>query len=170
MSKLTTPRDLLVQEIKELYSAESQLIKALPRMAKAASQPDLRSTFTRHLEETKRHAQRIEAMMTKLDQSPRGKKCKAMEGLLEEGREVMEGDAPSVIKDLALIAAAQKIEHYEIAGYGCARTLADLIGESELADTLQETLDEEGTTDKLLSEVAMGINIEASLPSHGIRS
>lgn len=165
MSKLTTPRDLLVQEIKELYSAESQLIKALPRMAKAATQADLKETFTRHLEETKRHAGRIEEMMTKLEESPRGRKSKAMEELVEEGREIIEGNAPPFIKDLALIAAAQKIEHYEIAGYGCARTLADLIGESELADTLQETLDEEGTTDKLLTEVAMGLNIEAGVSS-----
>ncbi len=162
MSKLTTPRDLLVQEIKELYSAESQLIKALPRMAKAAGNEELKNTFMRHLDETKRHTQRIEEIMTKLDESPRGRKCKAMEGLIEEGREVIESNTSPAIKDLALIAAAQKVEHYEIAGYGCARTLADLIGESELADTLQETLDEEGTTDKLLTEAAMGINIEAS--------
>lgn len=163
MSKLTTPRDLLVQEIKDLYSAETQLIKALPRMAKAAGHTDLKNAFTQHLEETKRHAERIEEIMAKLDETPRGKKCKAMEGLLEEAREVIEGDASPDIKDLALIAAAQKVEHYEIAGYGCARTLADLIGESELADTLQETLDEEGTTDKLLTEVAMGINVEVGV-------
>jgi ferritin-like metal-binding protein YciE len=167
MSKLTTPRDLLVQEIKDLYSAEMQLIKALPRMAKAASHPDLKTAFSQHLEETRRHAGRIEEIMTKLDETPRGKKCKAMEGLLEEGKEVIEEDAASAIKDLALIAAAQKIEHYEIAGYGCARTLADLIGESELADALQETLDEEGTTDKLLTEIAMGINIEVGVTVDG---
>jgi ferritin-like metal-binding protein YciE len=167
MSKLTTPRDLLVQEIKDLYSAETQLIKALPRMAKAASHPDLKTAFSQHLEETRRHAGRIEEIMTKLDETPRGKKCKAMEGLLEEGKEVIEEDAASAIKDLALIAAAQKIEHYEIAGYGCARTLADLIGESELADALQETLDEEGTTDKLLTEIAMGINIEVGVTVDG---
>jgi len=163
MSKLITPRDLLVQEIKDLYSAETQLIKALPRMAKAASQADLKSTFNRHWEETKRHAERIEEIMAKMEVSPRGRKCKPMEGLLEESREVMESGAPPNIKDLGLIAAAQKIEHYEIAGYGCARTLADLIGESELADTLQETLDEEGVTDKLLTEVAMGINLDAGM-------
>lgn len=161
MSKLTTPRDLLIQEIKDLYSAESQLIKVLPRMAKAARQTELKNTFLKHLEETRRHAQRIEKMMTTLEVSPRGRKCKAMEGMLEEAREVIESDASPMIKDLALIVAAQKVEHYEIAGYGCARTLADLIGESELADTLQETLDEEGATDKLLTEVAMGINIDA---------
>ncbi|MDF3057458.1 MAG: hypothetical protein K0R17_1673 [Rariglobus sp.] len=163
MSKLTTPLDLLVQELKDLYSAESQLIRALPKMARAASHPDLKTAFTQHLEETRRQAARIEEIMTKLDESPRGKKCRAMEGLIEEGREVIEEDASPAIKDLALIAAAQKIEHYEIAGYGCARTLADLIGESELADALQESLDEEGTTDKLLTEVAMGINIEVGV-------
>jgi len=161
MSKLITPRDLLIQEIKDLYSAENQLMKLLPRMAKAASQVDLRNVFSHHLEATKQHAQRIEEMMAKLEVSPRGRKCRAMEGLLEEGREVIESSSPSFIKDLALIAAAQKIEHYEIAGYGYARTLADLIGESELADTLQETLDDECATDKLLTEVAMGINFEA---------
>ncbi len=167
MSKLITPRDLLIQEIKDLYSAESQLIKTLPRMAKAASQGDLKNVFTRHLEETRKHAQRIEEMMEKLELSPRGRRCRAMEGLLEESREVIESGYPPVIKDLALIVAAQKIEHYEIAGYGCARTLADLIGESELADTLQETLDEEGATDKVLTEVAMGINIETGAIAEG---
>lgn len=163
MSKLVTPRDLLVQEIKDLYSAETQLIKALPRMAKSAGHPDLRTAFNQHLEETRRHAERLEEIMDRLGETPRGKKCRAMEGLLEEAREVIEGEATPSIKDLGLISAAQKIEHYEIAGYGCARTLADLIGESELADTLQETLDEEGTTDKLLTEVAMGINIEVGI-------
>lgn len=165
MSKLTTPRNLLIQEIKDLYSAESQLIRALPRMAKAATQAELKKTFSRHLEETRRHSQRIEKIMTALNVSPRGRKCKAMEGMLEEAREVIEGDALPLIRDLALIAVAQKVEHYEMAGYGCARTLADLIGESELADTLQETLDEEGATDKSLTEVAMGMNIEAGAPS-----
>jgi len=165
MSKLTTPRNLLIQEIKDLYSAESQLIRALPRMAKAATQAELKNTFSRHLEETRRHSQRIEKIMTALNVSPRGRKCKAMEGMLEEAREVIEGDASPLIRDLALIAVAQKVEHYEMAGYGCARTLADLIGESELADTLQETLDEEGATDKSLTEVAMGMNIEAGAPS-----
>jgi ferritin-like metal-binding protein YciE len=165
MAKLTTPRDLLIQEIKDLYSAEIQLIKMLPRMAKAATQAELKDAFSRHLEETRRHSLRIEKIMTKLNVSPRGRRCKAMEGMLEKAREVIEGDAPPVIRDLALIAVAQKVEHYEMAGYGCARTLADLIGESELADTLQESLDEEGATDKLLTEVAMGINIEAGEPT-----
>lgn len=163
MSKIITPRDLLIREIKELYSSENQLIKALPWMTKAAVQADLKVIFTRHLDETKGHARRIEEMMTKLAESPRGKKCRAMEGLLEEGRETIDGDVPPAIRDLALIAAAQKIEHYEIAVYGYARTLADLIGESELADTLQETLDEESTADKQLTEAAMCINIDTGV-------
>lgn len=163
MSKLMTPRELLVQEIKDLYSAETQLLKALPRMARAAAHPDLKTAFTQHLEETRRHAERLEEIMDRLGETPRGKKCRAMEGLIEEAREVIDADHSESIRDLALIAAAQKVEHYEIAGYGCARTLADLIGESELADTLQETLDEEGTTDKLLTEIAMGINIEIAI-------
>lgn len=160
MSKLVTPRDLLVQELKDLHSVETQLLKALPRMIKGASHPELRNVFSRHLEETREHVHRIEMIATRLDESVRGKRSRAMEGLIEEARDVLESDAASEIKDLALIAAAQKVEHYEIAGYGCARTLADLIGESELADILQETLDEEGTADKLLTEVAMSINVE----------
>lgn len=164
MSKPTTPHDLLVQEIKELYSMENQLIRALPRMAKIAHHEELKNAFLRHLEETKRHAQRIESIMEKLAASPRGKKSKATEALLEDGRDVMDdAHLPPAIRDLALIAAAQKIEHHEMAGYGCARMLADLIGESELAETFQETLDEEGAADKLLTEVAMGINIETGM-------
>lgn len=161
MSKLSTPRDLLVEEIKDLYSAETQLLKALPKMAKAAESEELRSAFETHLEQTKTHAQRLEQIMEDLDESPKGKRCKAMEGLIEEGKEVMEEDAVPVILDLGLITAAQKVEHYEIAGYGCARTLAELAGEKEVASVLQETLDEEGETDKLLTEIAMGLNLEA---------
>src|SRR3954462_484713 len=159
MPKLTSPRDLLIEELKDLYSAESQLIKALPKMAKAAESEELKSAFEEHLEQTKTHAQRLEQVMEDLDESPKGKKCKAMEGLIEEGKEVMEEDAVPVILDLALITAAQKVEHYEIAGYGCARTLAELAGEKDVASTLQETLDEEGETDKLLTEIALETNL-----------
>ena len=162
MSKPTTPRDLLIQEIKGLYSSEVQLMKALPRMARAAKQSDLKNAFARHLDETRRHARRIEEMMIRLAVSPRGKRCKTMEGLLEEGREGLAGIASPGMRDLALIAVAQKIEHHEIAGYGCARTLADMIGESELADALQETLDEEGAADKRLTEIALALNVEDS--------
>src|SRR5688572_22086727 len=160
MAKLTSPRDLLVEELKDLYSAENQLIKALPRMAKTADSNELKSAFETHLDQTKIQAGRLEKIMRQLDESPKGKTCKAMKGLIEEGRETMKEDAEPAIMDLALITAAQKIEHYEIAGYGCARTLAELSGEKKIAAILQETLDEEGQTDKLLTEIAMGLNVE----------
>lgn len=165
MSKLSSPRDLLVHELKDLYSAENQLIKALPKMAKAATSEELKNAFEQHLKETQGHAERLEHIMSQLDETPRGKKCKAMEGLVEEGKEVIEEDADPAIKDLALITAAQKVEHYEIAGYGSARTLAELIGETKIATILQETLDEEGNTDKLLTEIAQGISLEAGVSS-----
>lgn len=159
MSTLSTTRELLVQELKDLFSAENQLIKALPKMAKAASAPELKEAFTKHLAETKEHAARLEKIMKDLDESPRGKKCMAMEGLLEEGKEAMQEDALPFIKDLGLITAAQKVEHYEIAGYGCARTLAELSDEPKVAKLLQKTLDEEGRTDHLLTEIALGLDI-----------
>lgn len=160
MSQLTSPRDLLIEAIKDLYSAEHQLIKALPKMAKAADAKDLAAAFNTHLRQTEAHAERLEKIAEQLGESPRGKKCKAMEGLVEEGKEVMQQDALPAIMDLALIAAAQKVEHYEIAGYGCARTLAELCGEEKVASLLQKTLDEEGETDKLLTEIAMELNLE----------
>lgn len=161
MSSITTPKELLVEQLKDLYSAETQLTKALPKMAKAASSEELKEAFETHLEQTKGHAERLEKVLGDLDESPKGKKCKAMEGLIEEGKETIEEDALPVLKDLALIVAAQKVEHYEIAGYGSARTLAELLGEDEIAETLQETLDEEGETDKLLTEIASGLDLEA---------
>ena len=159
MSKLNSPRDLLIHELKDLYSAEVQLAKALPKMAKAATDDELKSAFEQHLEETRTHAERLEKIMSQLDESPKGKKCKAMEGLVEEGKEVIDEQAEASIKDLALITAAQKVEHYEIAGYGSARTLAELIGESRIAKVLQETLDEEGETDKRLTQIAENISV-----------
>jgi ferritin-like metal-binding protein YciE len=162
MPKITTPRDLLVEELKDLYSAENQLIKALPKMAKAAASDELREAFETHLGETEEHAARLEKIGKKLSESMKGKKCKAMEGLIEEGKEVMGEDAEPALLDLALIGAAQKVEHYEIAGYGTARTLAELAGETDVAEILQETLDEEGKTDKLLTEIAMELNLEAA--------
>ena len=158
--KLNSLQDLLVSELKDLYSAENQLIKALPKMAKAATTPELKEAFETHLEETKVHAERLEQIMQDLDESPKGKKCLAMEGLVAEGKEVMDEDAPPGILDLALIGAAQKVEHYEIAGYGTARTLAELAGESEVAKVLQQTLDEEGNTDKLLTGIASEVSVE----------
>ena len=162
MSKISTPRDLLVEELKDLYSAENQLVKALPKMAKTATSDELREAFQTHLQQTQVQVQRLEQIGKKLGESMKGKKCKAMEGLVEEGKEIMEEDMEPAILDLALIGAAQKVEHYEIAGYGTARTLAEISGEDQVAKILQETLDEEGETDKLLTEIAMELNLEAA--------
>lgn len=162
MAKISTPRDLLVEELKDLYSAENQLVKALPKMAKAATSDELREAFETHLEQTQTHVERLEKIGKQLGETMKGKKCKAMEGLVEEGKEIMEEDAEPALLDLALIGAAQKVEHYEIAGYGTARTLAELAGEEDVAEILQETLDEEGETDKLLTQIAMELNLEAA--------
>ncbi len=161
MSKLSTLQELLVHELKDLYSAETQLIKALPKMAKAATSEELKAGFEEHLVQTKVHAERIEAIMKSLDESPRGKTCKAMQGLIEEGEETIKEKAEDPVKDAALIVAAQKVEHYEIAGYGSARNFAKLLGMDEVAGTLQETLDEEGATDKKLTQMSRNVNVEA---------
>lgn len=161
MAKISSPRDLLVEELKDLYSAENQLVKALPKMAQAATSEELQQAFETHLQQTEGHVQRLEKIGKQLGESMKGKKCQAMAGLVEEGKEVMAEDAEDAMLDLALIGAAQKVEHYEIAGYGTARTLAELVGEDKVARLLQETLDEEGQTDKLLTEIAMELNFEA---------
>jgi ferritin-like metal-binding protein YciE len=163
--KLASLHDLYVDELKDLYSAEHQLLKALPKMAKAASASQLAKAFTDHLTETKGQVDRLEKIFNKLDVSPKGKTCKAMEGLLEEGKEVMAEDADPMVMDAALIAAAQRVEHYEMAGYGCVRTFARLLGDEQAADLLQQTLDEEGAADKKLTKLAeMVINAEAVAP------
>ncbi|MFN0051996.1 MAG: ferritin-like domain-containing protein [Planctomycetales bacterium] len=163
--KLETLHDLYVEELKDLYSAEHQLLKALPKMAKAASDPNLAKAFTSHLAETEEQVERLEKIFEKLEVSPKGKACKAMQGLLEEGKEVMAEDADPTVMDAALIAAAQRVEHYEMAGYGCVRTFARLLGYEKAADLLQATLDEEGAADKKLTELAETvINVEAVAP------
>jgi ferritin-like metal-binding protein YciE len=162
---LKTLHDLYVNELKDLYNAEHQILKALPKMAKAASSPDLAKAFTDHLEETRGQIERLETIFTELEVGPKGKKCKAMEGLLEEGKDAMAEDADPSVMDAALICAAQRVEHYEMAGYGCVRTFARLLGFDNAADLLQETLDEEGTADKKLTELAEAtINVEAVEP------
>jgi ferritin-like metal-binding protein YciE len=154
--------DLYVNELKDLYSAENQLVKALPKMAKAAAAPELRAAFEEHLQVTRGHVKRLEMIFEGLGVSPKGKKCKAMEGLVEEGKEVMEEDGENAVIDAALIAAAQRVEHYEIAGYGTVRTFANLLGYGKAADLLQATLDEEAEADKALNELAETvINIKA---------
>jgi ferritin-like metal-binding protein YciE len=154
--------ELLVDELKDLYSAEKQLVQALPRMAKGASSPELRRAFERHLEETKRQVQRLEQIGGDLDIRLTGKKCKGMEGLIAEGKEVLEEDLEDPAIDAGLIGAAQKVEHYEIAGYGTARTHAEMLGFTKAAKLLQQTLDEEAATDKKLTALAESIiNVEA---------
>src|SRR6185503_9370214 len=153
---------LFEDELKDLYSAENQLVKALPKMAKAASSPELKRAFERHLEETKRQVERLDQIGEALDIKMTGKKCKGMEGLIEEGKEIMSEDLEDDTLDAGLIGAAQKVEHYEIAAYGTARAHANLLGYRKAARLLQQTLDEEMRTDKKLSQLAEGIvNIEA---------
>lgn len=146
--------DLLKDELKDLYNAEHQLIKALPRMAKKATSPKLQQAFTSHLNETEGHVDRLDKIAKQMDWKLTGKKCKAMEGLIEEGKEVIgEKGEPTVI-DAALIGAAQRVEHYEIAAYGVARTLAAALGKESVVKLLQQTLDEEGAADKKLTTIA----------------
>jgi ferritin-like metal-binding protein YciE len=161
--KLNTLKSLYFHELKDLYSAEKQLIRALPKMAKAATNEELRAGFEEHLEQTKEHANRLEQLLKNHDQTTRGPRCKAMEGLIEEGSELMEEEADPEVRDAGLICAAQKVEHYEIAGYGSARTFAEMIGDKEGARILQQTLDEEGATDKKLTKLAVtSINVAAA--------
>ncbi|OLD19987.1 MAG: hypothetical protein AUI85_01605 [Acidobacteriales bacterium 13_1_40CM_3_55_5] len=154
-------KELYVDELKDLYNAENQLVKALPKTAKAASSEELRAGFEEHLEQTKSHVQRLEQIFEMLDESPKGKKCKGMEGLIEEGSEIMEEDFEGALLDAALIGAAQRVEHYEIAAYGTVRAFAEELGESEHASLLAETLEEEKETDEKLTELAKQINVEA---------
>ena len=154
--------ELLVDELKDLYSAENQIIKALPRMAKAATSPELRRAFERHLEETRRQVERLDQIGEELEMKMTGKKCKGMEGLIAEGKELLEEDLDENALDAGLIGAAQKVEHYEIAAYGTARTHAEMLGFRKVAKLLQQTLNEEGATDKKLTQLAENvINYEA---------
>jgi ferritin-like metal-binding protein YciE len=160
--KLASLKDLFVSELKDLYSAEGQILKALPKMAKAASSPELRAAFEEHLEQTQGHVERLEQIFETLGTSPKGKKCKAMEGLIEEGKEILEADGEPTVRDAGLIAAAQRVEHYEMAGYGCVRTYAKVLQDEQSASLLQETLDEEEETDKKLTQIAEStVNAEA---------
>jgi ferritin-like metal-binding protein YciE len=151
---LKTLEDLFLHEIKDLFSAEQQLVHALPKMAKAASSEKLRHGFEEHLEQTRGHVERIEKIFDLLGKGHRGTKCEAMEGLIAEGKKIIDEDGPPEVKDAALIGAAQRVEHYEIAGYGTARTLARLLHNTEAEELLQQTLDEEKETDERLTEIA----------------
>ena len=162
MAEEKTPlEELLEDELKDLYSAENQIIKALPRMIKACESPELKRAFERHLEETRRQVDRLDQIGEELEIKMTGKKCKGMEGLIAEGKEMM-GELDEENMDAGLIGAAQKVEHYEIAAYGTARTHADLLGLRRVAKLLQQTLDEEGATDKKLTALAESVaNVEA---------
>jgi ferritin-like metal-binding protein YciE len=162
MTSLHTLKDLLIDELKDLYDAETQLVKALPKMAKAASSDELKAGFSEHLEQTKGHVERLERALEILDASPKGKTCKAMKGLIEEGAEAIETKAPDVIRDANLIGAAQRVEHYEIAAYGTARAFAETLNEGAVASLLQETLREESETDRKLTSLAGTINQDAN--------
>jgi ferritin-like metal-binding protein YciE len=151
---IETLDELLIEEIKDLYDAEKQLTKALPKMARAASSPDLKAAFTEHLGQTKGHVTRLETVFEHLGVKPKGKPCAAMKGLIEEGQEQTQADAEGAIMDLMLIAAAQKVEHYEISGYGSVRAMAETIGNDEVADLLRQTEDEEAETDEKLTGIA----------------
>jgi ferritin-like metal-binding protein YciE len=146
--------ELLVHEVKDLYSAENQLVKALPRMAKNAQNTELRKAFEQHLRQTEEHARRLERVAERLEAKPRGKKCVGMEGLIEEGKELLSEDAEPDVLDAGLIGAAQKVEHYEIAAYGTARSHAEQLGYRDVASTLQQTLDEESEANELLTAIA----------------
>jgi|SRR5580692_3409546 ferritin-like metal-binding protein YciE len=165
MTSLHTLKDLLIDELKDLYSAETQLVKALPKMAKAASSNELKAGFSEHLEQTKNQVGRLERALELLDAAPKGKTCKAMKGLIEEGGEAIETKAPDAIRDANLIGAAQRVEHYEIAAYGTARAFAKTLNEDAVASLLQETLKEESETDQKLTALAGTINQDANSAS-----
>jgi ferritin-like metal-binding protein YciE len=163
MAAMETLEDLFVHDLKDLYHAENQLLKALPRMAKKASAPELRRAFEMHLKQTEQQVKRLERVFDSLGEKAKGKPCKGMQGIIEEGKEMMGEDMEDDVLDAALIAAAQKVEHYEIAAYGTARTYAEMLGNDTAAKLLQQTLDEEGETDKKLTQLAEQlVNVEAA--------
>jgi ferritin-like metal-binding protein YciE len=152
---MNTLSELLEDQLKDLYSAEKQLTKALPAMARKASTPSLKEAFTSHLEETNNQVQRLEEIGQAFGMSLKGKVCKAMEGLIEEGKEVIKEKGDPLVVDAALIAAAQRVEHYEISAYGSARALAETLGHSDAVDLLQATLDEESSADEKLNSISL---------------
>jgi ferritin-like metal-binding protein YciE len=162
MAKLSSLDDLLIHELQDVYNAEAQILKALPKMTKVASSPDLKAAFEEHRVQTEGQVTRLEQVFELLGMSPKGRKCEGMAGLLEEGKKVMEQDAEPSVKDAALIASAQKVEHYEIAAYGCLCTYAEMLGYDQVHELLGRNLDEEETTDQRLTALAESvINPEA---------
>ncbi|MGA8035814.1 MAG: ferritin-like domain-containing protein [Candidatus Acidiferrales bacterium] len=161
MAQQETFRDLYIEQLRDIYNAEQQLIKALPKMAKASTSDELRGGFEEHLQQTRGHAQRLEQIFQALGEKPTGMKCKAMEGLVEEGGEAIDSDYEGEVKDAALIAAAQRVEHYEMAAYGTAKAFAELLGQSDAVSLLNETYGEEKETDEKLTQLSTTINSEA---------
>ena len=161
--EMTHLQDLFIDNLKDLYSAEKQLLKALPKVAKAVESDELRTAIQEHIGQTEQHVERLEQIFERLGASTRGKKCKDMEGLIEENKELLEEDAEPEVLDAGLIVGSQKIEHYEIAGYGSAVTFAKVLGDEESARLLAQTLDEEEKTDRRLTEIAKSsINLQAA--------
>ncbi|MEA2690636.1 MAG: hypothetical protein QOJ16_23 [Acidobacteriota bacterium] len=162
--EIDTLQKLYVEELRDLHSAERQIIQALPRMIKAATSPELKAGLQEHLDVTKEQLARLDQIFEKLGKKGTGKKCKGMEGVLADGKELLEEDMAPEVLDAGIISAAQHVEHYEMAGYGTVRTYAQLLGEKEAAKLLQQTLDEEGDADKKLTKLAERINVEAEVP------
>src|SRR5205809_6029622 len=164
--KLDKLQKLYINELRDLYNAENQLLKALPKMAKAASSPELKQAFEKHLEQTKSHVERLEEVFEDINEKPKGKTCHGMKGLVEEGSVILQEDGDPSVLDAGIIVAAQKVEHYEIAGYGSVRTFAGLLGQKKAAELLQTTLDEESEANELLNGLAESIvNPEALMES-----
>jgi ferritin-like metal-binding protein YciE len=161
--QLNSLNDLFVEQLRDLYSAETQLVEALPKMASAASHDELRQAFEHHLDETRGHVDRLREIFEQLGTTPGSETCEAMKGLIEEGEEVVKAQGDAAVKDAALIAAAQRVEHYEIAGYGTVRTFADELDLGDARDLLDQTLDEESTADKLLTKLATGGMLKTGL-------
>jgi ferritin-like metal-binding protein YciE len=161
--QLGSINDVYTHELQDLHSAETQLIEALPKMAQAASSDELRQAFEQHLEETRDHVERLNQILAQAGTSAGGEKCKGMAGLLAEGKGVIEAQGDPTVKDAALISAAQRVEHYEIAAYGTARTFADELGMDDAKELLDQTLDEESHADKLLTKIATGGMLKAGI-------
>ena len=160
---MNTLEDLYLEQIRDLYSAETQLLQALPEMAEAANSRELREAFEMHLQQTKEHRKRLDTILESMGQRPNGMVCEGMQGLIEEGNEIMNEDGDPDVIDAGIIAAAQKVEHYEMSGYGTARAFAERLGEMEAADLLQATLDEEKAADKKLTTIAESkVNLQAA--------
>jgi ferritin-like metal-binding protein YciE len=155
-------KELYIDELRDLLDAENQLVKAIPKMAQAATSPELRSGFEHHLEQTRNHVSRLQQILEGLGESAKGKKCKGMQGIIAEGKEIMDEDFEGAVMDAGIISAAQRVEHYEIGAYGCVREYAQLLNDNQAVSLLEQTLEEEKATDKKLTELSQTINRQAA--------